>query len=675
MLSDDSLQVPKKSLPHASSSSPSFQSVSSHKCKVKRRQHNESNTTNISSIPPVVRHTSSWGWVIVFSSFCVHFVADGVLFSFGILMHVIKDDLKIELHTVGIIASLFVSLPLFLAPLSSALVNKLGCRLITMLGGLLCSTGLVLASLFGNFTGALIGIGIFCGAGLSCVYVTAVVIVAHYFDEHRAIATAIAVGGTGLGNAVVAQLIHVLNSYYDDWRDTTLFLSGVLFTIVGFGALFRPVEFSFRHKNKTYHNTRNDNRLPSTSMNSTEKLQYFIQEMDKQRTSNNANQIVDDISTSNHETKNFGLFDSYSADDIRELKETSNDNIDATTCREKMPITNVRSSLKSQTKNDKTIEKIDSVRCFSTHVLSRTSKEQLLEVYYQPISQKDIFYPCNVPLKRSNLSRRSCPNLLQSYVYEESIASIIDDNSNSVRNRRPRLLFYHKGLTFIHTLRRMLGLQLFHDYRYVIFFISQFSFYLFFDLIYLFPVDYGEKSIGYSKKQMTMLVTVLGLGQFFGQLLFGLLANYLRINELILYDIGAVLCGLASILIPFVVYSYIALIMIILLFGLAISANYALTPIILANMCGLELLTSAYGLILLGQGVSSLSGPVIGGWIAEKYGYKLSLIIAGIFMGISGFVTLLIPLIQRLRNRKEEDTNNEKLIKSNTTTITLDYSA
>lgn len=36
------------------------------------------------------------------------------------------------------------------------------------------------------------------GMGLACVYVPAVVIVAHYFDENRAIATAIAVGGTGL---------------------------------------------------------------------------------------------------------------------------------------------------------------------------------------------------------------------------------------------------------------------------------------------------------------------------------------------------------------------------------------------------------------------------------------------------------------------------------------------
>ena len=110
-----------------------------------------------------------------------------------------------------------------------------------------------------------------------------------------------------------------------------------------------------------------------------------------------------------------------------------------------------------------------------------------------------------------------------------------------------------------------------------------------------------------------MLVTVLGLGQFVGQILFGLLANYTCINDLMLYNIGAVLCGVASLLIPYVAYSYAGLILAILLFGLSISANYALTSVILANMCGLELLTSAYGLILLGQGLSSLSGPVLGG--------------------------------------------------------------
>ncbi len=195
--------------------------------------------------------------------------------------------------------------------------------------------------------------------------------------------------------------------------------------------------------------------------------------------------------------------------------------------------------------------------------------------------------------------------------------------------------------------------------------------------------------IGYSKSQTTMLVTILGLGQFFGQLFFGLLANYSVIDELILYNIGAILCSIASCLIPFVVYSYSALIMTILLFGIAISANYALTSIILANMCGLELLTSAYGLILLGQGLSSLFGPVMGGknktnknknfifhsigYIAEHYGYKPSLIIAGIFMGLSGCVTMLLYIIQYV-NERRENTKNGKLIKTNTTVITSDSS-
>jgi cyanate permease len=158
MVADDTLQT---SAPPKSSSS--FHLISSCTGKNKSHQCDESDTTDNSSIHTVVRHATAWRWVIVFGSFCVHFVADGVLFSFGILMHMIKDDLKIELHTVGIIASLFVSLPLFLAPLSSALVNKLGCRIVTMLGGFLCSMGLLFASLLGNFTGAVIGIGVTCG--------------------------------------------------------------------------------------------------------------------------------------------------------------------------------------------------------------------------------------------------------------------------------------------------------------------------------------------------------------------------------------------------------------------------------------------------------------------------------------------------------------------------------
>lgn len=163
MSPDEQLQVQIELLPHDSLSSPKSKVYSPSQEKEEINEHAELNATDSSSTDTVVRRNTSWRWVIVFSSFCAHFVADGILFSFGILMHVIKEDLNVELHKVGIIASLFVSLPLFLAPLSGALVNKIGCRLVTVLGGVLCSIGSLISSLSGNFIGSVIGIGVLCG--------------------------------------------------------------------------------------------------------------------------------------------------------------------------------------------------------------------------------------------------------------------------------------------------------------------------------------------------------------------------------------------------------------------------------------------------------------------------------------------------------------------------------
>lgn len=141
----------------------------------------------------------------------------------------------------------------------------------------------------------------------------------------------------------------MLNNYYSDWRQTTLFLAGILFTIVLFGALFRPAEFTFERKDKNYHHTMNDTRLPPSCMTSIEKLQRFITEMDKQCALRHAHQSVS-ISVSNNErvsTNNddndtisvaneSDLFDSYSADDITEIQFENSPTIDMVTFREKI---------------------------------------------------------------------------------------------------------------------------------------------------------------------------------------------------------------------------------------------------------------------------------------------------------------------------------------------------
>ena len=142
----------------------------------------------------------------------------------------------------------------------------------------------------------------------------------------------------------------MLNDHYNDWRETTLFLAGILFTIVLFGALFRPPEFTFHRKDKNYHHTMNDMRLPPSCMTSMEKLQRFIDEMDKQCALRQANNQVVSVSLSNNDristtvddndsisiANESDLFDSYSADDITEIQHENQPKIDIVTFREKI---------------------------------------------------------------------------------------------------------------------------------------------------------------------------------------------------------------------------------------------------------------------------------------------------------------------------------------------------
>ena len=61
------------------------------------------------------------------------------------------------------------------------------------------------------------------------------------------------------------------------------------------------------------------------------------------------------------------------------------------------------------------------------------------------------------------------------------------------------------------------------------------------------------------------------------------------------------------------------------------------------------------------------------GWIAEHYGYRASLIVAGAFLSISGCVTMLIPLCHWFRGKKK-NINQSDTVPTNTTSMKSDSS-
>ena len=78
---------------------------------------------------------------------------------------------------------------------------------------------------------------------MGLLYLPAIVTVGHYFKKKRALATGIAVCGSGIGAFVFAPLSEILIEIYS-WQGAMWILAGIALNGVPIGALLRPLEGS-----------------------------------------------------------------------------------------------------------------------------------------------------------------------------------------------------------------------------------------------------------------------------------------------------------------------------------------------------------------------------------------------------------------------------------------------
>ena len=97
------------------------------------------------------------------------------------------------------------------------------------MGAILGSISLAVSVFATSIEFLYISIGVVGGIGFGLVYVPAVVAVGYYFDKRRALATGIAVCGSGVGTFVIAPLTTWLLEQYG-WRGTILMLVIIFFS-------------------------------------------------------------------------------------------------------------------------------------------------------------------------------------------------------------------------------------------------------------------------------------------------------------------------------------------------------------------------------------------------------------------------------------------------------------
>lgn len=159
--------------------------------------------------------------------------------------------------------------------------------------------------------------------------------------------------------------------------------------------------------------------------------------------------------------------------------------------------------------------------------------------------------------------------------------------------------------------RAMLDLSICRSVLFVYFCIHSMLLYLTYDNPYVYLPEYAT-SLGISTTKSSYLLSIIGITSTFGQIFMGFIGDRQRVDTLHFYNAMTTIAGVIVLSVP-LLKTYAGLSAFCVGYGFFISANYALTTIILVDLLGMEKLTNAYGLVNLAEGISTLLGPPLAG--------------------------------------------------------------
>ncbi|KAJ1358489.1 hypothetical protein KIN20_016927 [Parelaphostrongylus tenuis] len=185
-----------------------------------------------------------YGWVVVAFSFVLHFIADGLSFSFGVLFPKIQERFGAKRFGASSVASLFLSLPLLLGPIAGFITDVCDCKKTILIGGIICCVGAITSYFCQSILLFTLCFGGFIGVGLSLVYNAAIVIVTYNFELRRGVATALAVSGTGVGTIVFPVFLKFfVPENGTDIGPAIIAITFVLSIIIIIGLIVKDVEW------------------------------------------------------------------------------------------------------------------------------------------------------------------------------------------------------------------------------------------------------------------------------------------------------------------------------------------------------------------------------------------------------------------------------------------------
>ncbi|UXI20200.1 WASH complex subunit FAM21C [Sarcoptes scabiei] len=563
-----------------------------------------SSTSKSRNYPPCP--DGGWGWMVVFGSFMIHVIADGVMYSFGLFYYELAKHFGATKTATSMIVSIMNGTTYCIGPIASALTIRFGCRTVTIAGSIFASAGFFLSTFTSNIYLLYNTIGICAGFGFG-------LIVTSYFEKKRAFATGIAVCGSGIGTAIMSPLIEYLIQLYG-WKGAMLVISALLLNCAIFGALFKPLKPIAIDQEKSSLATE------SKFVDGQEDIKLI--EKEQKRIESESITISEPLTSSK---KNHPLMKPST------LRKESHHHLTVFPS-----IFHPSNALSTQSSINISNENQE------TSGLDQTSQRKQRSHSFSPgfLYREDSFYSGSL-MNIANYKSRS-----------ESIKNL---KSLPSTNRKECCLFrcFSCPDEIRENISEMIDLTLMKDHIFLIFSLSNFFTSIGFYIPYIYLKDWiVENEIG-SPKETGFYTSIIGLFSTISRLVFGYLSDRSFINRLWLYIVSVTISGLI-IISNTIATTHLLLVSFCAFFGITCGTYVSLTSVVLVDLLGLKKLTNAFGLILLFQGIASILGPLFIGFIHDLSGaYDSGFQIIGTLVVLSGLMLIFIPICNHFESLKK----------------------
>ncbi|KAJ8933232.1 hypothetical protein NQ314_014148 [Rhamnusium bicolor] len=652
-----------------------------------------------------------WGWFVVLACFYINMIADGVGFTFGLLYIELLQEFGASKSATSWIGSLFMSIPLIAGPIGSALVDKYGCKSMTILGGLICTVGFILSSYSKSIGVMYVTFGVIGGLGLGLCFVTAVVSIAFWFEKRRTIALGLAASGTGFGTVVFSPLSTcLLNEYH--WRGTLLIVAGFFANMCVCGMLMRDPDWIIEEEEKKPKKThKNPSPVGSSrssinvkdlkeSLQNGGDTQYLVQNVDtcmdlskkdrflsvidlptflKQNETFRKTFNISAMNDNSHSsvTESFVQFNlQLPLEVLKQLSEnkqlyniilenypnllscTSTSDRRLHALPNDLSMAHSRIPLRFSMKLKKTEEP---TRNNENRELNKPDDSNRTDIpLMRSISTKSGYgsYLKNIRFRRNSIGYRGALLNIHKYKLKASSCPNIYKNSFSSLAFEEDENWYDE---FLEIIKDLTHISLFLELHFLLLSVSTIILFVWFIVPYFYLAEHMTRS-GYTEKQASFVISIIGFTNTIGMVLLGWAGD--QINVAKTYAVCLILCGVSVGAMMFFSTNYIMLIINGGLFGLFFASCLTLTPALLAQLVPLDDFTMAYGLFLLCQGIGNLTGPPLAGLIFDiTQSWDQSFYQAAFWIIISGILIAIIPFTENRRICGSGPTLNDKSIK------------